>query len=195
MAWAFLIPLGILVATFCRNKLYWLRIHRATQTLAVLLTLIGTSVIIAGVSATGGHHFYGLHTYVGVVITVLAIVQPLIAVLRPKAAEDGKEKSGLRRKWEISHKMLGIILFLLGVVNCFLGIAFKSNPSVQNILAPVLGICIFIFICVTFIFAFKAEQDAEHKLAVPASTSTTVETTMTRKSQNNDSRYLGTQIG
>ena len=43
--------------------------------------------------------------------------------------------------------------------------------------------------------AANAEQDAEHKLAVPASTSTTVETTMTRKSQNNDSRYLGTQIG
>ena len=168
LAWVLLIPVGILVANFCRAESYWLPVHRATQSISVLLTTIGTIVIIAGVSETGGHHFIGAHTFIGIVITVLAIMQPINAFMRPPSAEDGMKKSDKRSTWEKFHKASGYILLLLGIVNCFLGL-FRSNPAVQNILLPVLGLFVVGLIAASFILGLRADAAQQQKQAAPSS--------------------------
>ena len=159
IAWVCLIPAGISVAKFCRAESYWLQIHRTTQVLAVLLTIVGAIVIIMGVNATGGHHFHGAHTYLGIVITVLAILQPVNAVMRPPGPKDGKEQSKERSKWKLLHTSVGYILLLLGIANCVLGVLFKSGPFVQNIMGPALAASLFLLIVAALVLAARAEAE------------------------------------
>jgi len=102
----------------CGLKPAWFVMHRGIGVVVFMLTVAGFTLINAEVSV----HFAGNHQRVGLVVTILTLLQPLNAFLRPgmpKAA--GAKPSLLRAAWAWGHKLLGWMLLALAAVNCLLG--------------------------------------------------------------------------
>ena len=98
----------------------WYKAHRAVQSVGVLLSLIGVAIAIAMTPA--GFHFDGLHKAGGLVVTILALVQPVLAIFRPHKPGPGEKPSFLRVAWRLKHAILGYTLCALALVQTFTGV-------------------------------------------------------------------------
>uniref|UniRef100_A0A6U3CPA2 Cytochrome b561 domain-containing protein n=1 Tax=Entomoneis paludosa TaxID=265537 RepID=A0A6U3CPA2_9STRA len=119
-----LIPVGVLIPLAFRLTLFkrndaWFRYHRILQTIGLLLLLTGVCAAFQGSSATS---FSETHHKLGLTIFILALSQPINAVLRPHKPENGESPSLKRRAWEVLHKGVGYSTVVLAWVNIFLGI-------------------------------------------------------------------------
>ena len=111
-------------------------------------TLVGCAaafcVCSGNVSAKGGKHFGGLHTYIGLAVTILGTLQPLNAYFRPHATEEGEAKSSQRQHWEWLHKGSGYIACILGVLNVLIGVLFAEslfkNASLTGLAGGLFGV-------------------------------------------------------
>ena len=104
-AWGIFVPLAV-GSSRLRDLLgfapgLWFKIHQGLNMLAVLCTIIGFSIAVAAVNdqtADGedANHFSGVtHRKVGLVITILAVTQAVVGLLRPhppKAADISSTK-------------------------------------------------------------------------------------------------------
>ncbi|KNC76186.1 hypothetical protein SARC_11303 [Sphaeroforma arctica JP610] len=129
LAWGILIPVGVTCAMYrgmFGGSQVWFTIHYLCNTCAWILTIAGFGIALVLNSAA---KFLSVHSYIGLVILVLVALQPLNGWLRPHLVE-GVKKSKRRVAWEIVHKWNGRILFLLGIVNPFLGLYYIGNRSV-----------------------------------------------------------------
>ena len=151
LAWSVLLPSGVLVAHFEREKegtfngvKYWFGYHRTVQYIGWFVQLLGFVFVVVYVSAKGGVHFGGLHTYIGLAVTILGTLQPLNAYFRPHAAEEGKAKSSKRQYWEWLHKGSGYIACILGVLNVLIGVYFAhtlfKNGALTGLAGGLLGV-------------------------------------------------------
>ena len=151
LAWSVLLPSGVLVAHFERKKegtfngvKYWFGYHRTVQYIGWFVQLLGFVFVVVYVSAKGGKHFGGLHTYIGLAVTILGTLQPLNAYFRPHAAEEGKAKSSKRQYWEWLHKGSGYIACILGVLNVLIGVYFAhtlfKNGALTGLAGGLLGV-------------------------------------------------------
>ena len=151
LAWSVLLPSGVLVAHFEREKegtfngvKYWFGYHRTVQYIGWFVQLLGFVFVVVYVSAKGGVHFGGLHTYIGLAVTILGTLQPLNAYFRPHAAEEGKAKSSKRQYWEWLHKGSGYIACILGMLNVLIGVYFAhtlfKNGALTGLAGGLLGV-------------------------------------------------------
>eukprot|EP00913_Durusdinium_trenchii_P028919 g27114.t1 len=88
-----------------------------------------------GATARNGTHFSGPHQIIGLVVVIIGTSQPFNALLRKLCAHPmlgtypvvfvtpGDDKTTGRLVWEIAHKGLGYFATLLGMVNCWVGVA------------------------------------------------------------------------
>jgi len=148
IAWGFMFPLGVLIPMSFReafqDETKWFQLHRALQSLGLVLLLIGCSVAFANVSL----HFSGSHQKVGLALFILALFQPLNAFCRPSREVD---PDGLipayRRLWEIMHKNVGRITIVMGWANVILGAKlieefYGTAPKMTSALMGVQGVTI-----------------------------------------------------
>eukprot|EP00966_Prymnesium_polylepis_P065587 1522214-Prymnesium_polylepis.1 len=121
LSWLLLAPLGVLVARYGKTALKggepakWFLVHRASQSMAVLMTIVGVVVAIAETDSLFGEHMFNAHTTMGIVVTAIMVIQPLIAIARP--AKDAAS----RPAWSEAHKLLGYATCVCTVVLCVLG--------------------------------------------------------------------------
>jgi len=126
IAWLVLAPLGVVVSRFGKpapgappkaggGPATWYIVHRATQMLAVLFSIVGIVLSIPETDTTYGQHLFNAHTGMGVALSAVMLVQPLLAFARP--AKDAAS----RPAWSAFHKLLGYALCVAAVVNCILG--------------------------------------------------------------------------
>eukprot|EP01134_Creolimax_fragrantissima_P000633 CFRG0633T1 len=130
LAWGILIPIGVTCAMYrgmFGGSIIWLTIHQACNTSAWLLTIAGFAIALI-LNSTA--KFKSTHSFIGIAIFALVALQPLNGWLRPHLPDAGENKSKKRIAWEIIHKWNGRILFLLGIVNPFLGLYFIGGRSV-----------------------------------------------------------------
>ena len=129
LAWGLCVPSGILVARFYKHLgQFWFMVHRALQSISVLLTMFAFYIIVDAVEKAKGSHFEGTdshHKKLGLVITILTVLQPLNAFVRPHATAKGENKPCLRALWEWIHKGVGWALLLAGLVNVFTGLELE----------------------------------------------------------------------
>lgn len=113
MAFTFgiLLPLGALLAN-CKLHIP----HMVVQPLGLLLAIVGLSLAVAFKIVNNQGHFQNLHSILGLVLLLLAIlIQPALRliILAP-----------LKRQWEfrftIWHKRLGTAIVFFGMSNVFL---------------------------------------------------------------------------
>ena len=134
LAWGLLLPVGVLASRF-KNQLkenaLWFRVHKYVQLGGVVLALLGFIVILVAVKHRGENNFTGAHEQIGLVVTILAIMQPINAWIRPKAGV----VTFARLAWEFVHKTLGYTAVFLSWVAIVLGYqlgAMQGSSSLRN---------------------------------------------------------------
>ena len=124
LAWGVLLPMGAVMPRTWRDALEskgaWYKVHRTVQSLGVLLSVIGLIIAISFVP--DGYHFDGLHKALGLVVSILALVQPAMAFLRPHKPAPGESPTVLRQLWHMKHAIVGYSLLALGVVQLLTGV-------------------------------------------------------------------------
>lgn len=117
VGWGILLPVGAIIARYCRLwDPTWFYLHVTFQVLGFILIVAG---LILGTNLYGrlkGLSGISRHRALGIFIFVLACLQILAIVLRPK--KDAK----LRRYWNWYHSWVGRIALLLAAVNILVGI-------------------------------------------------------------------------
>lgn len=122
LACGVLLPWGAFVARYAqRRDSLWINLHRLFQLFGVVLAIGG---FICGVLSVQSGHFSFVHAIVGLTVMVLALLQTLIAFIRPKPPKDvpGSRKSTCRILWELLHAVLGRCCVGLGLANISLGL-------------------------------------------------------------------------
>ncbi|XP_077227148.1 cytochrome b561 and DOMON domain-containing protein At4g12980-like [Tasmannia lanceolata] len=120
IGWGTLIPIGIIIARYCKSfpfKLeYWYRFHVGCQLSGILIGTIGwvIGIVLGNTSKT---YAFKTHRILGIVIFCKALLQMLALRLRPK------KEDAYRQYWNIYHHFSGYGLFALIAVNIFQGIS------------------------------------------------------------------------
>lgn len=161
LAWSLCIPAGVITSSLCRTEVWWFKVHRALQSLGVILTAAGIGIIVQGINDVHGAHMHGVHTKVGVTVAALALLQPIAAFLRPRAPEATESKTNARRTWEKLHRFVGWMLLLLGLLNIFSGL-FNAHVerSTRNELAPLLAVCFVAVAAAAVVAVLRARRTA-----------------------------------
>eukprot|EP00755_Sulcionema_specki_P036284 Sspe_Gene.22317::Locus_8464_Transcript_2_3_Confidence_0.333_Length_1630::g.22317::m.22317 len=121
LAWGVTLQAGVFIAANFRHRdPLWFKLHRAFQMTGMVLALVGFAVIIPGVL---NKHFSFAHGAIGLVVTILGILQPVNAYFRPHKGDGTK-----RVVWEYLHKGAGRLALVLGLVNIVLGVVLITAP-------------------------------------------------------------------
>lgn len=84
------------------------------QVSGLLLTIVGFALSVSWVP--DGYHFSHPHNIIGLVVVVLAMLQPLNSLARGKpAAATGGKRTTRRAVWELMHKGGGYAIIIMGV--------------------------------------------------------------------------------
>ncbi|CAK9000563.1 Cytochrome b561 [Durusdinium trenchii] len=129
IGWGTLLPWGVAIANRTRTVSNakpgaWFKWHKRLQSIGWLIQLVGFGMAIWHVQENGTH-FSGPHQIIGLVVVIIGTSQPFNALLRKLCAHPtpGDDKTTGRLVWEIAHKGLGYFATLLGMVNCWVGVA------------------------------------------------------------------------
>jgi len=123
-AWLLMAPLGVIIARYGKpppsapkggGPDKWFIVHRATQSMAVLLTVVGVIMSISETDSLFQEHLFNAHTTMGVIVSAVALVQPFAALARP--AKD----AATRPAWKLAHQLMGYSTVVCAIVVCALG--------------------------------------------------------------------------
>jgi Eukaryotic cytochrome b561 len=121
---------------------YWLKGHMALQLTALLLIIIGFALAV-NLDSTEGNHFSDKHGRLGLALFIAALLQVLLAAVRPHphkkgnaalaASADGSEEqhtcpSHVRTVWELQHRLFAALILCLAYYAISLGL---KEPSAQ----------------------------------------------------------------
>jgi cytochrome b561 len=138
-AWLYLIPSGILVATF--KGLFgpaWVQLHMPIQVMGVLAMLCGVLVISTSLNSVNADHLnsektdFGVHTYLGVMALCIAGFQIFLGVTRPHKPAPNEEKPFVRLAFEVLHRGIGFIAVLVALLCVLSGIDHADSFSYIN---------------------------------------------------------------
>ncbi|XP_058783998.1 cytochrome b561 and DOMON domain-containing protein At5g47530-like [Vicia villosa] len=142
ISWGTLMPIGVILARHLKSfeglGSTWFHLHRACQSIALLIGTIGF-----GTGLYMGNH-QGLHNTphrcVGITLMTLALVQVFVAFcLRPK--NDHK----YRILWNIFHLIVGYTTVVLAIWNVFKGFDILGGGFIwRNIYGAVIGCLVFV---------------------------------------------------
>lgn len=138
VAWTILLPLGIFFARFRSDAtgFLWITAHKRATVLAGGFMLVAFVIIIAWVIDTGrGARFCStVHGKVSVSALVLLLIQIVWAVYRPGkvSAESTAREKGIRKGWEIGHRVGAMLSVILALVACFTGLERMEEWGVDN---------------------------------------------------------------
>ena len=106
-------------------------------------------------------HFQGpnsVHKVLGLIVFIGGALQPLNAIVRPHAPENGMKPTAARVLWVYVHKGVGYGCILLGVVNLALGVSVAADKNFESqfvkATAAILGLSTATLV---FIAAFKCK--------------------------------------
>ncbi|KAK2572857.1 Ferric-chelate reductase 1 [Acropora cervicornis] len=123
LAWTLFAFVGLFTARYMRQvwqptkiwgKDAWFTVHRVLMTTTVLLTVTGTILIF--VKVKGWSSGAGAHPICGMIAIVLAVIQPIMAALRPSP---NAPKRGI---FNWSHRIVGTVALVMAVVSIYLGL-------------------------------------------------------------------------
>ena len=141
ITWLWLLPFGIYVARF-RDVIgmgaahkpadappLWWRIHQPVQYLGVLLLVVSATIIFVTVGQSWGSGYptssftKGAHQIAGLVSIILAVLQPVLAMMRNGLFEkDENKKKKVHSLWHVVHAVCGYSALLAALVSVALGI-------------------------------------------------------------------------
>ncbi|XP_029198561.2 ferric-chelate reductase 1-like isoform X1 [Acropora millepora] len=123
LAWTLFAFVGLFTARYMRQvwqptkiwgKDAWFTVHRVLMTTTVLLTVTGTILIF--VEVKGWSSGAGAHPICGMIAIILAVIQPIMAALRPSP------NAPKREIFNWSHRIVGTVALVMAVVSIYLGL-------------------------------------------------------------------------
>ncbi|XP_020625342.1 putative ferric-chelate reductase 1 [Orbicella faveolata] len=121
LAWVGFATLAIFAARYMKDawgKLFgkkkWFQIHRAMTVCCLICTLVG--FVLVFVHVEGWSEADVAHSVLGIIITFLVCVQPIMALMRPGPTAEN------RCIFNWAHRSVGVTAFILGIANIFLGL-------------------------------------------------------------------------
>ncbi|KAK2353635.1 cytochrome b561 and DOMON domain-containing protein [Trifolium repens] len=122
LGWGMFIIMGAIVARYFKDwDPFWFNFHASVQSLGFILGLIG---VISGLILNNQLHVnFNLHKALGIIILVLACLQVMAFVARPK------KESKVRKHWNLYHHNIGRIVIILAIANIFYGIHLGKEGS------------------------------------------------------------------
>lgn len=127
LSWGVLLPLGAIMAATLKTfgpKSMWFQLHRATQTLGLLLATVGFFLAVAKFDSLPSGDS---HKRFGIVVMVLGWLQPINALVRPHPPESGEKPTVLRRVWEFVHHVVGWVCVGLAVSTIVQGLSHAKT--------------------------------------------------------------------
>ena len=111
LGWGVLLPGGVLIARYLKWKgKIWIKLHIGMQILGLAFGIAGLALALVQFGPLGGS--LGGHGLMGLLVSVLGVLQPINGFLRPNK---GKIQTPRRRAWEAVHKGLGWLALALAV--------------------------------------------------------------------------------
>ncbi|XP_052239128.1 ferric-chelate reductase 1-like isoform X2 [Dreissena polymorpha] len=157
IAWVFFSSVGVLVARHCKSLVesetmcgvkYWFAIHRSFMLCAALCVIIAFVVIFievggySQVAAAPGKAFTKAHPILGIIVTALTVLNPLMALIRP--APDGE----YRFLFNWAHFLVGTSAHILAVITIFIGVNITKANVNSNVAMAVMGVYVGVFVLV-----------------------------------------------
>jgi hypothetical protein len=123
ISWGFMLPIGATVARFGHHwpNGLWFKIHRPLQMTGIFFALGG--FVAAFFVNEVGKFSAPVHPFLGALVMLLGLSQPINAYFRPHKEED-KPVPKKRVRWEYLHKYTGRIAVFGGLMNPFWGLSF-----------------------------------------------------------------------
>eukprot|EP00936_MAST-01D_sp_MAST-1D-sp1_P001200 g1200.t1 len=128
LAWMAFAPTAVLAARFFKSR-GGIKIHIALNISTVLMTGIGLVLILAAkINAGTATHFDHKHGQLGLAVVVLAVLQLISGIVRPKALvthglkDATQNQPAKRRLWEHWHTYFGSATLTCAMVNVLLGL-------------------------------------------------------------------------
>jgi hypothetical protein len=106
---------GATVAMFFRRNKWWLRFHKTAGPLGSVSVLFGLAAIISMITFSGGEHFEVLHTYLGAVTVIFAVLTPLLGTLQFKV-------QGYSGEIRVMHRWSGRLTLVFAVFTIISGL-------------------------------------------------------------------------
>ena len=111
-SWGAMLPIGALVPRLFKKRLsrngVWFKLHRGFQSAGLLVAIAGLAIALTrpefGAINT-------IHGYLGLVVMIIGILQPMNAFFRPHPPKGGQEKTCGRFAWEILHKGASVVMY------------------------------------------------------------------------------------
>jgi hypothetical protein len=150
LAWGVLLPFGVTFARFAKSlpNAAWFKVHRVIMPLGLLLALGG---FIAALLMVQTNKFKTGHAFIGVVVMVLGLLQPINAALRPHPPGPGERKTCKRLAFEIIHRYSGRFALVLAAVNMFIGLRYiQAVPALHALYAFWVALVCSCFVVLTF---------------------------------------------
>ncbi|XP_069126551.1 putative ferric-chelate reductase 1 homolog [Argopecten irradians] len=152
IAWILCTGVGIVAARYYKpvwtstnvmGQRIWFQIHRTLMVTALVLTLIGFIIIF--VQAGGysripkieGKEYLQAHPPLGIIVTILAIVNPIMSIFRP-GPKDEK-----RPIFNWAHWSVGMLAHILSVVAICFGMEMKKSTAPSYSVWVVVGYVIY----------------------------------------------------
>eukprot|EP01137_Pigoraptor_chileana_P032271 Opistho-2@21380 len=111
-----------------RSKQPWFIIHALFQLFCLIFAIAGFALAFK-IAGEREPVYNGVHGSLGVAVMSFLLFQPVNAALRPNPPAVGQTPSAVRRVWEMVHKNIGRLLFVLGSTNVFIGFRLLGLPT------------------------------------------------------------------
>mmetsp|Transcript_28617 Transcript_28617/g.39515 ORF Transcript_28617/g.39515 Transcript_28617/m.39515 type:complete len:388 (-) Transcript_28617:226-1389(-) len=172
-SWGFIMPLGILASIYrarFAKRTRWFYLHRFSQTLGVILSTIGFTMIVIAKKNGRETHWDDNHSIIGLAVMIIAGVVAIFAVSRPAAEPEGL----CRAVWKFLHTKFGYGVQILAFANIFIGLKqeymqeyfqdFTENIQSATYVQIIVISAIFLFLkCLEL----KAIADSENPVSIP----------------------------
>ena len=115
------------------------------QSISVLCILSGFIVIVVDYSHAELPHFAVTHARIGLTVSIIALLQPLNAVMRPHAPHGvGEAPTFARLSWELLHKTSGYLALLLAWFNILIAFDLSVFQSLSDAVQSAIQILFYV---------------------------------------------------
>ncbi|XP_041371111.1 ferric-chelate reductase 1-like [Gigantopelta aegis] len=172
IAWIFAVSIGMVAARYFKSMWsevtilglkVWFQIHRTCMVLAFVATCSGFIIIfidVQGYSQIEGEDYKKAHPILGIIVTALVIINPIMSIFRPGPLDNK------RPIFNWAHWGVGTSAYILGVICIFFGTQLNRVRApfyLTYILAGYVAWQVFTTLVLEGVLCFAARQYSDNK--------------------------------
>lgn len=110
---------GGIIARFMKKKIWWLKVHRSLGITGAIFFIVAILAIVLQITLTEREHFRIIHSWIGFVAFVFAMLTPTLGILQLRVRS-------MTVRLRSFHRWSGRIALCLMLINVFLGLSMMG---------------------------------------------------------------------